>query len=139
MIRSRFAGIGFLAAMVVGCAPGAETSRRAPVPAPTPAPPAGGLYTEAQAERGQAVFDGVCAACHGNNEFRGRMFERTWMAEPIGYLYQHISTAMPQDNPGSLSPEQYAAVVAYLMKVNGRPAGDRELPADPEALRELSW
>jgi mono/diheme cytochrome c family protein len=98
-----------------------------------------GLYTVAQADRGQVVFGNVCAVCHGTGEFRGPMFELTWMAEPIGDLFQHISTAMPQDDPGSLSPREYAAVVAYLLRLNGRPAGDRELPADVELLEGFRW
>ena len=61
------------------------------------------------------------------------------MAEPVGNLFQHISTAMPQDDPGSLAPEEYVAVVAYMLQLNGRPAGDRPLPVDLETLGQLRW
>jgi mono/diheme cytochrome c family protein len=96
-------------------------------------------YTAEQAARGEQVFTTVCAVCHGRNEFVGPIFALTWMADPVGHLFEHISTAMPQDRPGSLAPEAYAAVVAYMLRLNGRPAGDRELPADPAVLGTMRW
>jgi mono/diheme cytochrome c family protein len=100
---------------------------------------AAAFYTAPQAERGRRTFTTVCAVCHGMSEFTGPIFAFTWMADPVGHLFQHISTAMPQDDPGSLTPEEYAAVVAYLLQLNGRPAGERELPADEERLDTLWW
>jgi alcohol dehydrogenase (cytochrome c) len=67
------------------------------------------------------------------------MFEITWMAEPVSAFYQHISTAMPQDRPGALKPEEYAAIVAWALRQNGLPAGDREVPADAAALAGYHW
>lgn len=101
--------------------------------------PVAAFYTDEQAERGQRVFTTVCAVCHGRNEFTGPIFALTWMADPVGHLFQHISTAMPQDDPGSLTPEEYAAVVAYMLRLNGRAPGERALPADAEALDRLTW
>jgi hypothetical protein len=46
---------------------------------------------------------------------------------------------MPRDDPGSLTAEEYAAVVAYMLRLNGRPPGERELPADAEALARMRW
>ena len=97
------------------------------------------VYTSQQAERGQGVFSTVCSACHGRNEFSGPIFALTWMAEPVGHLFEHIRTTMPQDQPGSLSNEEYAAVLAYFLRVNGREAGDVELPADAELLSMIRW
>ena len=85
------------------------------------------------------MFSKVCSACHGGNEFRGPIFELTWMADPIGHLFEHISTTMPQDRPGSLSGEEYAAVLAYFLQLNGRRAGDSKLPADAELLARMRW
>ena len=103
------------------------------------AEPATAYFTSAQAERGERTYRTVCSVCHGRNEFTGMIFSLTWMAEPVGHLYEHISTKMPQDEPGSLSPEEYVAVVAYLLQINGRAPGDRELPSDPEFLGTLRW
>lgn len=97
------------------------------------------VFTSEQADRGQQVFSEVCSTCHGANEFRGPIFSMTWMAEPVGHLFEHISSNMPEDRPGSLSPEEYAAVLAHFLRVNGREPGDVELPSDPELLRRMRW
>ncbi|HET9948376.1 MAG TPA: cytochrome c [Longimicrobiales bacterium] len=107
--------------------------------APAAGAPVAATYTTEQADRGGQVFGTVCSACHGRREFTGPIFELTWMAEPVGALFQHISTAMPRDDPGSLTAEEYAAVVAYMLRLNGRPPGERELPADAEALARMRW
>jgi mono/diheme cytochrome c family protein len=103
------------------------------------AEPVAAVFTAEQATRGQRVFTTVCAVCHGRSEFTGPIFALTWMADPVGHLFQHISTAMPQDRPGSLSAEEYAAIVAYMLQLNGRTAGERELPADAELLGRMRW
>ena len=132
-------------ASVTTTSAGTASSSGAASQPPAPASPAGAeptsgvSYTRAQAERGQQVFNTICSACHGMAEFRGPLFRQTWMTRPIGDFYQHISTAMPQDQPGSLRPEQYLAVVAYVLQLNGHPAGEGELPSEAAALAELAW
>jgi len=118
--------------------PGATTS---PPGQSTPGPssPVSAFYTVDQAARGESVFRRVCAVCHGRTEFTGPIFELTWMAEPVGSLFQHISAAMPQDRPGSLSGAEYTDIIAYVLQLNGRAAGDRELPADVELLSRMTW
>jgi hypothetical protein len=44
---------------------------------------------------------------------------------------------MPKTEPGSLSKEEYASIVAYLLKLNGMPAGKQPLPADTAALGKI--
>lgn len=104
-----------------------------------PAPPALVSYTAIQAQQGREVFEAVCSACHALGEFRGQMFRMTWMARPIGHFFQLVATTMPQDAPGSLEPGEYAAVVAYILQLNGHPAGSVELPAGFGALEGLAW
>ena len=118
------------------CAPAVPP---AVVPAEAAAPPRVVEYTPAQAERGRQVFDTVCSACHAAGEFTGRMFQLGWRTRPIGDFFQHISTAMPQDRPGTLTAEAYASVVAYVLQLNGHPAGERELSTDAAALASLRW
>jgi hypothetical protein len=45
-----------------------------------------------------------------------------------------MSTTMPQDNPGSLAPQEYADILAFFFQLNGFPSGSRELPGDQDAL-----
>ncbi|MEX2572563.1 MAG: c-type cytochrome [Gemmatimonadota bacterium] len=136
----RLGGALIVVALAAGCvsAPSASLAPR-PVTDGESTAPGTATYTADQAERGERVFDSVCGTCHASTEFRGQIFELTWMAEPVGHLFQHISTAMPQDMPGSLSPVEYASIVAYLLRLNGRPAGERELPADADRLGTMRW
>ena len=126
----------FFGAWLAGC-----SSVPAPTTTPAPAPdePVAATFTAAQATRGQGVFTSICSACHGRNEFSGPIFAITWRAEPVGSLFEHVSTAMPQDRPGSLTPQQYADVVAYILQINGIQPGDRELPPNLALLGRMDW
>ena len=96
-----------------------------------------GVFTEAQASRGERTFRQACSACHDTGEFSGGRFRLTWVGRSAGDLFDTISTLMPEGDPGSLSPAGYASVVAYLLRLNGYPAGGAALPASPSALRAL--
>lgn len=91
-----------------------------------------GVYTETQADQGEQLAVAVCFVCHVTQEWRG--LARAWSGRPLGELYQLIRRTMPNDDPGSLSREEYAAVVAYILKLNGAVAGPVPLPSDDEAL-----
>ena len=96
-----------------------------------------GVFTESQASRGEATFRRVCSACHDTNEFSGGRFRLTWVGQSAADLYDTIATLMPEGDPGSLTPAQYAGVVAYLLQLNGYPAGEAALPTSLSALRGL--
>ena len=135
--------VGLIAAGWVSV-PGAEPGSLAAEPAPRGAA-AGqsggsvldGVFTEAQASRGEATFRRVCSACHDTGEFSGGRFRLTWVGQSAGDLFDTIATLMPEGDPGSLTPAQYAAVVAYLLQVNGYPAGESDLPTSLSALRGM--
>ena len=107
--------------------------------APSAAPQAvlEGVFTAAQAARGERTFDEVCAGCHDTGEFAGARFRLGWVDRSVGELFDIISTLMPEGDPGSLSPGEYAAVVAFLLQLNGYPAGETPLPTNLSALQEL--
>jgi mono/diheme cytochrome c family protein len=135
--RSR-AGVARLLLLWVtagGCASGAGGGASGAAPAAT----VEAYYTADQAARGQRTFSTICAVCHGRNEFSGPIFQVTWMADPVGAIYDHISTKMPQNRPGSLSAQEYVDVIAYMLQLNRRPTGERELPTDPELLARMRW
>ncbi|MCY3846906.1 MAG: cytochrome c [Acidobacteria bacterium] len=98
---------------------------------------ADGVFTPDQVARGERTFREVCAACHDTVEFSGGRFRFTWVGLTAGDLFDTISTLMPEGDPGSLSPAQYAAVVAYLFDLNGYPAGETPLPTNLSALQAL--
>lgn len=88
------------------------------------------VYSEAQAARGQAVFEGTCTACHDTARFTGGDFMTAWTGKSMGELFKVVSTTMPEDNPGALKPQQYVDVLAYFLKLNEFPAGSEELQAE---------
>ena len=45
---------------------------------------------------------------------------------------------MPEDDPGSLRPEEYLAVLAYIFSVYGLPSGDAELAVDQKSLEAIT-
>ena len=91
-----------------------------------------GVYTEEQAEAGAEVYANICSDCHNpTNLLSGSKFLSLWSGKPLWRLYQFISTRMPYGNGGMLSPDQYNAVVAYVLRENGYPAGDTPLPFEP--------
>jgi quinoprotein glucose dehydrogenase len=105
-----------------------------------------GIYTEAQAGRGKTVYADRCAACHGAElkgsdtggpTLVGPDFVNGWKDMSVGALFQKISTDMPSDAPGSLTPEQYADALAYVLSFNKYPVGQAELPTDAAALKAV--
>ena len=96
-----------------------------------------GVYTEAQAARGETEQQNNCAACHGTEKYSGEAFTKGWIGRTAFDLFDQIKTTMPDDNPGGLSVQQYTDVVAYIFKINGMPAGTDSLSSDPEALRRI--
>jgi hypothetical protein len=95
------------------------------------------FYTAAQAERGDDSFRETCLSCHSSSEFRGRSFQRDWRGSSMGYLYEEIVYYMPEDNPGGLATDTYLDIMAYILDLNGFPAGDSELVSDIDAMKEI--
>lgn len=102
-----------------------------------------GVYTTAQAERGQVLYDDQCASCHGPlRAFVPAMaallgdhtFRANWQGRSLAELFGLIQETMPQDAPGSLSPQQSAELVAYILSGNRKPAGDTPLADDLDQL-----
>jgi alcohol dehydrogenase (cytochrome c) len=48
-----------------------------------------------------------------------------------------MSTLMPEDDPGGLSPEEYADIVSYILRENGYPAGDEDLATELSELETV--
>ena len=96
-----------------------------------------GFFTEAQARQGREVYTAECVLCHAPREFSGNVFQRRWLTPPVSGIFSHILNTMPQDAPGSLSPTQVASIVAYILQMNGQPAGPTPLPTEIERLAQI--
>lgn len=96
------------------------------------------VYTEAQAERGAALYEAKCAGCHEGDEPdapppTGAVFIERWREAPLGFLFNFVRTNMPGDEPGTLPESDYTDVIAYLLQESGYPAGTDNLTADKTA------
>lgn len=96
-----------------------------------------GVFTSAQASQGLKQFQQTCTACHDIAEHTGRKFETKWTGTNLNELFELISNTMPESDPGSLTPAEYSSIVAFFLKASGYPEGERELPADVEALKKI--
>ena len=96
-----------------------------------------GVFTAPQAESGEATFRRRCASCHAPGFFQAGTFVQAWAGRPVRSLFRRLRQTMPEDNPGGLRPREYAAVIAYILELNGYPAGENALPSDEEQLRRI--
>ena len=92
-------------------------------------------YTVEQAQVGLAVYRAVCSECHLESlrgrfespELAGPNFLAQWGDVPVSDLLKYVRETMPVARPASLSHEEYAAVVAYMLRENGVPSGSTQL------------
>ena len=96
-----------------------------------------GVYTAPQARAGEEAYASMCTGCHTPASHAGGAFADAWAGRPVSELYGFIRAAMPKTEPGSLTADEYAAIVAYILKLNGMPAGKQALPADSAALDRI--
>jgi hypothetical protein len=96
-----------------------------------------GVYSAAQATRGQRTFESICLSCHPLPTQTGQVFAKRWRGQTVADLYGFVAETMPKNDPGSLAPREIAQVIAYLLKINGMPAGAAELPANEVTLKGI--
>jgi mono/diheme cytochrome c family protein len=121
---------------------------QAPQTAQPPQPPQtiwSGVYSEAQAYRGEKVAETSCIGCHGSGlsggdsgpKLVGDMFLANWSSQSVAQLFGYVSESMPADAPGTLKKEEAAAVLAYILKINNMPAGKKDLSSDSDELSRI--
>jgi cytochrome c len=109
-----------------------------------------GVYTTAQGKRGEEVHADACAMCHGpklngagqsemppSPAIAGGTFLRKWAGQTVAALFVIVRHTMPPDAPGTLTDQQSIDAIAHMLAVSGIPAGNRELPSDPNALATI--
>jgi mono/diheme cytochrome c family protein len=115
-----------------------------------------GVYTAAQARRGEQVFKTSCSYCHkddlsggffddglgrapalaGKRAFDSSLMDR-WGGLTLADMVGTVAATMPQSRPSSLTVENYVDVVSYVLSKNDIPAGTSELSGDVEALSQV--
>ena len=121
-----------------------------------------GVYTTAQAARGRGHYETQCILCHlergqgqqaeaeiigqslereGDSEapeLAGAAFLKKWTGRTVQELFEITATTMPVGGGGTLSPQEYADLLAYLFELNMFPAGTQELPPAGDQLTEIA-
>ena len=104
-----------------------------------------GIYSEAQAKRGEQVYAESCANCHGaviegidmSPSLNGNTFSSNWNDLTVGDLVDRIRISMPADRPGTLPKNQLIDVVAFMLKANKFPAGESDMGQDIPMLKQI--
>ncbi|HLW76696.1 MAG TPA: cytochrome c [Bryobacteraceae bacterium] len=103
-----------------------------------------GVYTNEQAARGQTAYGQNCESCHGEKldgggqapPLAGDEFLNSWNHTTLAELFERIQTDMPADKPNSLSKDTNADILAYILKTNKFPAGEKPIAAG-DALKNI--
>ncbi len=106
-----------------------------------------GIYTDAQSQRGGLLYSEKCAPCHAPDLSGGETapalaspdFKSNWSGLSVDDLFERIKISMPQDNPGSLSRQQTADILSFVLSKGGFPAGKTELAREAEVLKQIRF
>ena len=108
-----------------------------------------GVFTDAQASRGQVLYAQRCAGCHGPDltggaqapPLDGLVFRFKWRQEPLSALFIKIRYTMPPGaaDSATLTGEQGADLVAHILKTNGLPSGKADFAAADAATSTIGW
>lgn len=106
-----------------------------------------GVYSQAQAKRGDGFYTQYCLMCHGSDLMGGEMapaliggeFQSKWNELTMSDLFERVKTSMPLNAPGSLSREEIADILAYVLSKDNFPAGKSELPTRADALSAIKY
>jgi mono/diheme cytochrome c family protein len=103
-----------------------------------------GVYSSAQAARGQQIFQTRCAKCHGGKLEGGagppladESFLAIWSGRPLAELVEKIEKTMPPEQPGSVTGPQAIDLAAYVLQSVPYPAGSADLAAS--ALTQIAF
>ena len=102
-----------------------------------------GVYNEEQVARGVIGFEATCGDCHGYEleggeeapPLTGGTFLSNWNDLTLRDLSDRIRTTMPPNDTRSVSRQTIADIISFVLSANDFPAGESELPADPQLLR----
>ena len=138
------------------------------IDAQTPPTVQDGVFSDAQATRGQALYAQRCAGCHGPKlegaqapALTGAAFAAKFRMEPLSALFIQIRYAMPPAPPtapptaapptappptpqradakAQLTNEQAADLVAYILKSSGFPAGKADFAGSDAINSKVAW
>jgi len=106
---------------------------------------ADGVYSDAQAKRGEAAYTQSCSSCHGPDlsgldsapSLSGSEFLTSWTDQTVDDLVERVRTSMPADAPGTLARPMVVDIASFILSKNGFPAGAADLPTESDALKAI--
>jgi mono/diheme cytochrome c family protein len=103
-----------------------------------------GVYTELQRKSGLNTYLKHCSSCHGERLHGGESspalsgvdFQKRWDGRTLDDLMQKVAV-MPPNDPGQLTAEEGANVIAVILAANGFPTGSEELTGAAQQLQQI--
>jgi mono/diheme cytochrome c family protein len=92
-----------------------------------------GVYSPAQAARGEAAFMQYCVRCHKadlngiDGALKGEFFMERRREDNLETFFLDVKATMPRGNAGGLPNATYADLIAYVLQANSFPTGNEEL------------
>ena len=105
--------------------------------------PAG--FTASQAAQGTASFVEVCASCHGaaldDGQYapplRGAAFLGKWGGKSADQVFNYMTRHMPPDRPKTMSADEYAQILAFILSENNVAPGAATLSSSAADLAKV--
>ena len=103
-----------------------------------------GVFTAAQAKRGDEAYQANCSGCHGSDlhatnaeavDLTGPAFRAKWNGRTLEERFETIRDTMPLGNPNSIGDKTYMDIVAFILQFNDVPPGNQELV--PETAKRI--
>ena len=95
-----------------------------------------GVFSAAQAKRGEDAYQSNCSGCHGSDlhatnseapDLTGPALRASCNGRTLEERFQTIRETMPQGSPNSLGDKSYMDILAFILQFNEFPAGNQEL------------
>jgi mono/diheme cytochrome c family protein len=84
-----------------------------------------GIFSSQQVKSGKRLYKKHCKSCHEGDYFGSVLL--AWQGEQLASFFDVMTSAMPENDPGSLEQEQYTDLLAYILKISGYPQDTRSL------------
>jgi mono/diheme cytochrome c family protein len=103
-----------------------------------------GVYTAAQAKRGNDAYQASCSGCHGSDlratngeavDLTGAGFRARWTGKTLAERFETIRDTMPLGSGNTLGDKTYMDIVAFILQFNDFPPGNQELV--PETAKSI--